>query len=363
LHTEAATEFMERSAETMLATACPSIRYRMQVEILGRSSCEQGMRELQQAIQQDPLVKRVMGWAQQDGWLAWDFHGQQSTETGIRVLCEKGVGRGQPVLAAALAALQRYPDRLERGIGRIGRILDDGGFGGSRMILAATLARAGLEEAKIVREQVRIALECLCAVERIHSLSELVEPYRQQPVFRPGVRWPGIYHLRLLAFTENWRTPENCALAARAVQRLVDLSPLPSIHVRHRSQLVAPASFAMQDFNPDLRRMDPAQWMMWFHRTECLARMGIVHLVPQLREQVQQLADMVEQGAGAFRKPLHHPYFTRWGAYTGLMLEPDWRAARRRINDLTFRSLLIMHFATLCKTTLPSSAGQAQHDS
>jgi hypothetical protein len=47
---------------------------------------------------------------------------------------------------------------------------------------------------------------------------------------------------------------------------------------------------------------------------------------------------------GKFTKQLAHDYFRRWGAYTGLMLEADWRIPQRRINDLIFRSLLILNY-------------------
>lgn len=339
-------DLITHSAAALLQTACPSIRSRIRNEILGHSPSQPGMPELQQLILQDPLVRQVSGWAQPDGWLGWDFHGSQSIEAGIRILCEKGVERCQPVLAKALDALQRHPDRLERGIGKVGRVLDDAGFGGSSLIQAATLARAGLEDAEVVKQQVQVALDGFAAAACVRSIAELAERYRDHQVFRAGLRWPGIYHLRLLAFTHAWRTAENVALAAAAVQRLVDLSPLPDIHVRHHSQLIAPASYAMQDFNPDMAQMDDVGWMLWLHRTECLARMGIVPLVPELRAQVQRLAALLQEGGGRFQKALHHPYFTKWGSYTGLALEPDWRSSQRRMNDLTFRSLLIIHFAT-----------------
>jgi hypothetical protein len=50
-------------------------------------------------------------------------------------------------------------------------------------------------------------------------------------------------------------------------------------------------------------------------------------------------------GTGGFPLELRHLYFTKWGAYTGLMLEKDWRSPRRRANDLTFRAVLILHYA------------------
>ncbi len=338
---------VHRAIPELLSRACPSIRYRLNSEILGCSSSSGEMRLLQSQIPDDPAVQAVFHWQEPDGWLAWDFHGQKSIESGIRILCEKGVDRSHPVLSAALHALENHPERLDRGIGKVGRVLDERGFGGSRMIRSTVFAYAGLEDRAGVGEQVQVALDGFRAVTGVHFPDALAAEYKGRLVYRPGARWPGLYHLRLLACTQGWRTAENCRMLAQAVQRLVDLSPLPVIHVLHKSQVMAPASFAMQDFNPDMNSMDAAQWMMWFHRMEYLARLGVVPFVPELRAQVSRLAGLIDGGAGTFPIRVQHPYFTRWGPYTGLMLERDWRSPQRRANDLIFRSLLILHFAYL----------------
>ncbi len=59
------------------------------------------------------------------------------------------------------------------------------------------------------QEQVLQALSVFKSVTQIESREDLYEPYRDKFVFRPGILWPCIYHLRLLAFTRRWRTPEN----------------------------------------------------------------------------------------------------------------------------------------------------------
>jgi hypothetical protein len=70
------------------------------------------------------------------------------------------------------------------------------------------------------------------------------------------------------------------------------------------------------------------------------------HLSTQPGEgQAAVLREMLTAGQGKFTKALAHPYFRKWGTYTGLMLEHDWRDPRRRIYDLSFRSLLILHYA------------------
>ncbi len=87
--------------------------------------------------------------------------------------------------------------------------------------------------------------------------------------------------------------------------------------------------------------------MQWFQRMELLSRLGMVRQIPALGKQVRMLDHMIQQNHGLFTKKLDHPYFQKWGAYTGLAFEKDWRSPQRRINDLTFRSLLILNYSGL----------------
>ncbi len=329
----------------LLESACPSIRCRLRLELLGQSRSDPEVAGLQPEILEDAAVREVLGWRKPDGWLAWDFHGRKSTEAGVRLLAEKGVDPSHPAVAGALAALELNPERLERGIGRVGQAADDRGLGGALMIRATVFAYAGVEDRPLVREQVAVALDGFRTVLSARSMSDIATGYRGHLVFRPGVRWPSTYHLRLLALTGGWRSAENRQLVTEAVQRLVDLSPLPDIHFRIGSQLCAPASFVMRDFNPNLATLDGLGWMMWFHRLELLARLGVVSGVPQLTRQLESLRGMLTEGGGWFSRPLAHFSFRKWGAYTGLALEPDWRSPSRRIRDLTFRSLLILRYS------------------
>jgi hypothetical protein len=100
----------------------------------------------------------------------------------------------------------------------------------------------------------------------------------------------------------------------------------------------------MEHFNPDLAALDAAGWMKWFQRMELLARLGVVHRVPELKRQADALVELLGAGGGAFTRPLRYAYFQKWGAYTGLMLETDWKDPQRRVYDLTFRSILILHY-------------------
>jgi hypothetical protein len=330
--------------DELLQNACPSIRYRIRSEIIGEPETTLEMVRLQKEILSDEWVKKVFSWQQADGWIGRDFHGENSMETGIRVLCEKGLNTSHPVLKQALSTLLKEKTRMIRGIGKVGDILDDHNLGGTKMIQATVFAYAGVEEPEIVKDQIQKALQAFKAIGTIHSVEEITTIYQKKLVFQPDIVWPSIYHLRLLVFTQSWRTPGNIKVLANAIQRIIQLSPIPEILVRSKSQLVAPASFCMLDFNPDMRTMSDSRRMMWFHRMELLARLGIIHLVPELQDQIARVKFLLAENQERFDLKVNHYYFRKWSPYCGLMLEKDWKKHNRRIYDLTFRCLLIFHY-------------------
>jgi hypothetical protein len=327
----------------LMEIAGPSIEYRTRTEVLGEPPNSSRCRALQDEILEDPLVRDVLSWQCPDGWLGTSFHGGDGIEAAIRILCEKGLSREHPVLARALDALEAGHDRLHLGIGKVGRLLDEAGLGGSEMIRAAVLAYAGDESRPQMKEQIEEALRGFEAVLSVESIDEISLTYKGKRVFRDGVLWPSIYHLRLLAWTHRWRTDAAVRRLARAVERLVEISPIPEIHLKRGSQLIAPASFAMTDFSADLVKTTGYASLLWFARTELLARLAVVPLVRELAVQVDRMAEMLEDGL--FTRRFAHASFQNWGAYAGLALERDWRAPSRRIADLTFRALLILDHA------------------
>ncbi len=321
------------AVDELLKKACPSIAYRLRLDILRQSPADTEMVTLQQRILQDKQVNEVLSWQQPDGWLSWNFHGAPSLESGIRLLCEKGVDSAHPVIASALNATEINASRLDRGLGKVGSALDQLRLGGALMIRAALFAQAGREDRHHVQEQIDIALDGFRAVLAVRSMDDISEPYKGKRIFKPAVEWPSIYHLRLLAFSQRWRTVENRQMLIRAIHRLIDLSPIPQIYACYTGQVMAPASFCMDDFNPRMERMTAAQWMFWFHRMELLSRSGITGDIPELQRQVDGLRELLQANGGKFALPLSHGYFKKWGSYTGLMLAltGNHRSARSTI--------------------------------
>jgi hypothetical protein len=335
---------MQPLINVLLDHACPSIRSRIRREILGETRLDQEVSALQEEILNDNVVRGILSSQHSSGWIFQNFHGYDSMESSIRVLCEKDLDPLHPQFSKALGSLKVNSERLYSGIGKVGHVLDATSFGGSQLIRASLLAQAGQEKDTFVQDQIPLALNAFSAVISGKTIDDYFERHKGKLNFRTGVVWPSIYHLRLLAFTYGWRSIVEYEKVAKAINRMVEWSPLPKAYIRHRSQLIAPASFALHDLNPDLQDLDDAGWMIWFHRMELLSRLGVIHRVPQLDMQVKRLQEIMMEGNGRFAKNLSHTYFRKWGAYTGLMLEEDWRKPERREMDLSFRSLLILHY-------------------
>ncbi len=329
----------------LLDSACPSIRYRVREEILGECMTDVESMKFKEEILKDRLVKEVLGWRKCDGWLGEELHHEKGPETGIRILMEKGLRR-HPVVGDALHALTSRGDSFDDGcLSNVGKALDRHRLGGSKMILATVFAYAGVEDVSLVRGQIEEALQGFRFLLGVSSLEDVVRPHKKWLVFREGVSWPSLYHLRLLAYTRVWRTDENIKMLAGAVTKLVSLSPIPQVHLLHKSQIMAPASVFMHDFCPDMKNMKPLEWLGWFHRMEMLSRLGVVSLVSQLARQVEEMNSEFLDGHGHFSLKIAHRSFRRWSPYTGLALEPDWKTNRKsRTWDLTFRCALINHY-------------------
>jgi hypothetical protein len=336
----------EKTALYLTKTACPSIAFRIRKEIFQEDGESPEMHKLQKRILEVTEVKRVLSLQKEDGWLGGLFHGTDEPESGIRYLMEMGVERSHPAVQKALQAILYRGVDFDRGcLIRVGKHLDAWHLGGSILIKACVFAYAGEENHDFVRNGIVEALNAFRYVCTVLRVEDIFENYKNKKVFRPGALWPCVYHLRLLALTHSWRTEENRQMLAKAVTRLSELSPIPEIKLLYKQQVIAPASAFMYNFNSDMASLSDFEWMMWFHRTEMIARLGIASKVQAIQKQLDYVSGMAKENEGLFTKQVSHFSFMKWSAYSGLALEDGWKTKDRRVNDLTFRWLLIQHYA------------------
>ncbi len=79
-------------------------------------------------------------------------------------------------------------------------------------------------------------------------------------------------------------------------------------------------------------------------KVEWLCRCGLYPYLPELQEEVRFVIDHIDPD-GICSADIYEGVFRGWSPYFGAQLETDWRAKRRRQCDITFRALLIAHYA------------------
>lgn len=326
--------------------ACPSISYRIRKEILAEDISTPNMQLLQAKILEEEEISRIMSLKKEDGWLGGWFHGIDEPECSIRYLIEKGVEPSHPVIQNALEAIIMRGEEFDIGsMYRVGKPLDEFHLGGSKLIRACVFAYAGNEDYGFVFEKIEEALDVFRYVCQAEDITNIYDTFKNKLVFRSGVTWPSIYHLRLLAYTTKWRNNHNKEMLVKAISNLSKLSPIPDIKLLYKNQIIAPASVYMNNFNEDMECLNAKEWMMWFHRTELISRLGIAFEIPSIKTQIEYVNRIMSDNNGLFTKKLRHYYYTKWTQYLGLALEKDWRSEENIINDLTFRCLLIHSYS------------------
>lgn len=335
----------KQTAFLISGRACPSISYRIKKEIFHENIEDPDMQLLQSIILNEKEVLRIFSLRKEDGWLGGLFHGVDEPECSIRYLMEKGVEPSHPIIQEALNAIINKGDQFDEGcMHRVGKPLDALHLGGSKLIRACVFAYTGNETYDFVSEYIEEALEVFRYVCDIRDITDIYDVYKDIFVFKSGVMWPSIYHLRLLAYTNSWRNEKNRQMLISAIARLAELSPIPSIKLLYKHQVIGPAAVYMNNFNNDMSNLDVKEWMLWFHRTELISRLGIAKKVPSIKAQIDYVNQLLNENNGLFTKNLRHRYFTKWSQYMGLALEDNWRSADKLMNDLTFRCLLINSF-------------------
>lgn len=124
---------MGRTIDFLLHNACAGIRYRLRRELLGEPADSAAMTALQEEVQAQPNVQRLLARRHADGWLGKELHGGEGLDGSVDALLRAGVERTSPILQNVIpAVLHPSPDPAYRTTFRGGAALDDSGLGGDR---------------------------------------------------------------------------------------------------------------------------------------------------------------------------------------------------------------------------------------
>jgi len=349
---------VKNTIKYLLENGCSSIKYRVRHEILGESKDSEVLKALKINILDEDIVKHIISVQKEDGWISNRFHTAQTgtsdaAEPLMRLLCEKGLDTKDTVLKRALKIMEKedqhfisyLDDHCERNYSEI----DHSGLGGPLLIRATLFAQAGLECLEFVERETKKAIDVFNYVLKIKSFNEIIEVRRGKYVFKEGIKWPSLYHMRLLAYSTRWKTEENLNLVSDAFKNLIRILPFnDNIYFKDsKSQLVTPYGQILDALDTQFFELENDNWCTWFHRLELVSRMGIVNKVPVFKDMVIHLKSMIRENEGLFIEKAPRKSFFRWNAYSGLALEENWKNKSRRISDLTFRSLLILHYSKM----------------
>jgi hypothetical protein len=336
--------------EELLKNACPAIKYRVNKEILNK---QEAFEFYQPKILEDKRVQYALSWQNSDGYFGEVFHGgwipraerkysTRGAESALRFLAEMGFPKENPMIRKGLTAL--LTSDWNRGKSSW-NVYDPGiGLFGDDLIRAAVFAYFKSEENQFMQQELDRTFACLEKIRGVNSVNEIIEKYKGKNVYKPGIALPWSYHLRLLAFTECWKSNSNVKRLAELIGQVIGLSPFPDIYIKYKSQFIAPASIFPKNLKKSLKDFVDQDWFSWFHTFELFARMGIVHEIPILKSQLHELKEILVQGDGFFRIKPKGYCFNKWSVYLGLALEEDW-GKDKWMYDLTFRSLLILKYS------------------
>ena len=352
----------EKMTAFLLENANPSIKRRIKNEILHNLTAEEA-KNYQEQILQEPLIQKIAAIQKENGWIENGIIRHfDMPEGAIKYLAEKAVDKNTPVLRRAMDAYSEYCFNKHTVPG-----YDEFKYPctGYNLHRCACIARAGYNDNDEVdiSPQIQLSFDSFRRVLEIDSVFDILhlEKIRgkiERHVFNDYEKWPCRHHLDILAHTNSWKNEENIRTVAESVKEMMrtDNPKLVSYVPNGQSgtgcwgglfpaqglTVMGAGIYPSPIVTPDIQN-----GYYHFQLIEWVAKCGIVKYVPALREIVNEIADSIDDG-GVCRLPMvAEDVFKSWNQFAGLQLEVDWRSKTRRDCDVTFRALLIIHYASI----------------
>lgn len=341
----------QKMIDFLLNNAGPSIVLRVKKEILNNIT-EKEEKELQEQILQEKIIKLITEKQQENGWIGLGFHGRNkyagqfdNQETATKYMGEKGL-TGTKVLNKAMDAFvtTKLTDLCYESKGKYYSEFEIAAFG-QNIVRCACIARAHYDDMIDITPQIGLSLESFQRVTEVDSIFDVSRPVKKGRLFNDKEKWPCRYHFEILAFTDSWKSENNITILSEAFKKLmrtdrkeyidIDIYCWIGYAIGPMWRLTEGYSIAEDIGGKHIVNLEKIEWM-----TRC----GLYNHIPKLKEEVEYIMDNVGQD-GICRIDVNEKDFRMWGPYFGLQLEPDWKVKVRRECDITFRALLISHYA------------------
>ncbi len=349
----------QKMIDFLLSHANASIRLRVKKEILQTIS-PQDETALQEQILNEKIIRFISEKQLENGWIGLGFHGSNKNagqydnqETGTKYMGEKGL-KGTKLLNRAMDAFTTT-ELTDLCYGNKGQYFSEFEVPaqGPNLIRCACIARAHYDDVIDISPQIQLSLESFQRVTQVDSIFDVSRPVKKGRLFNKNEKWPCRYHLEILTFTTNqWKNQETTAMLAEAFQRLMrkdrkEIIKTP-VSCWVGNHAVGPGwllneGYSISGDGLNNHTADGVRRTNW-EKVEWLCRCGLYPYLPELREEVKYIADNISKD-GICSAEIYDGEFRGWSPYFGAQLEVDWRSKIRRQCDITFRALLIVHYA------------------
>ena len=347
----------QKMIDFLLNNAGPSIVLRVKKEIL-KDITQKEEQDLQDQILEEKIIKLIAAKQLENGWIGNGFHGSSKNagqydnqETATKYMGEKGL-KGCAQLDGAINAFvtTRLTDTCYETKGRLYSEFEIPAFG-QNIIRCACIARAHYDDIVNITPQIKLALESFKRVTEVDSILDVSRPSKKCRLFNDNERWPCRYHLEILAFADSWKNRDNIKMLAESFKKLMrtDRPEIMNTPVAcWIGHAVGPLWYLSEGYSVSTnlinRRINDGTRRVNMEKVEWLTRCGLYNYIPGLKAEVDYILENINSD-GICEIDVYEDEFKGWRPYAGLRLEPEWRSKVSKACDITFRALLIQHYA------------------
>ncbi|MDD4324675.1 MAG: hypothetical protein PHR37_07610, partial [Eubacteriales bacterium] len=158
-------------------------------------------------------------------------------------------------------------------------------------------------------------------------------------------KWPCRYHFDILAHTDSWKSNENIRMLANSFEKLMRTDRSEYIGLGAASwvgHVLGTVGCFAEGFAT--RYDKDGVSVLQFETIEWLCRCGLYPYLKVLQDDIEIIKNSIND-KGFCETPVDEDQLKNISTYSGLQLEVDWKLPIRKLCDITFRALLILHFA------------------
>jgi len=348
---------ISKSIDFLLENAGDVIKYRLHKEIL-KDSSKTEEENLLEKVMQTPYYKFVESCVKPNGYIGVGMHTGNNRESQLkegeaaaRLLSSYSIPKDNPIIKNYIDAL-RNEDTLKEEFSFSStavRFYNDrflglnSGF--SLMTLLYTMqAMLGYGDDMEVRQYQEISFQAFADVLKLNSISDIVKEnhstskYRY-PYIEENTFWPSVYHLAGLAYTNNWRTPENLQLMAEALNHRNAIMPINNdmqVKIKNNYYSVGLLFRPFREFNENT-----IDFILYRRVLTEIAMLGVGEKVDIIRKSVTHLEEalskdgIIRWNLSPYQKQQIKTYHIP-SAYCDIWLEDNHKKVNGLECDLTF---------------------------